>query len=624
MRYPKRSLVAAIHDMVAAAISLPLALYLRLGDAAWYMAAPYFMQNMVVFVCCFMLCMYTFRLQREVWRYVSINELTTLAKVVTISIILTYAILFFTQRLENVPRSLPILHWLILGASLSIPRVMYRLLRESGKRLPHAYDTPRVHVLLAGANNQADSFIRNLQRQGNHPYYVVGIIDQKETRHGRTLRGVPIYSGEDRLKKALLRLERRGRKPQRLILTEDYMDNDAAQPLLTLCESEGIGLAHLPPVIDLHDGITDSDIRPVAIEDLLGRSQSTHDCESMRQLISQGVVLVTGAGGSIGSELVRQIASYSPKQLILLEQSEYNLYQIDKELQTHFPDIDREALLCDVRDTIHIEAIFSRVKPTIVFHAAALKHVPLAELNPQETILTNVFGTRNLVQAAGKANVHAVVLVSTDKAVHPANIMGASKRLAEHVCMAAAAAFPNMHMVAVRFGNVLGSTGSVVPLFYEQLKARKPLTVTHPDMERYFMTIREAAGLVIQAAALSDTGRSLYILDMGKPIKIVKLAEQMILLAGYKPYEEIPINFTGLRTGEKLTEELIYADEHLQQTMHPRIRKSQQPMQLTLDNEALSSLETLCHTYDHIPDTVTIRTMLQKLVPEYQPLTKEL
>ncbi len=614
MRLPRRSLVAVAHDVLMAAVSLPLVLYLRLGAGEWRIIAPRFLQDFSIFMLCFTACVFLFRLQKEVWRYISIHELRTLAKVVTLTIVLTYAILFLSHRLEGIPRSVPVIQWLVLGALLSIPRVLYRMAREGTPTQRTAANQPLIHVLLAGANDQAEGFIRAIQRHPDMPYHVVAIVDEKHLRHGRSLRGVPILSDISHVEDVIHRLEQTGKKPQRLILTDDYTGTDMAENLLKICEVQGISLARLPKMTDFQEG-AHLDIRPIAIEDLLGRPQTHHDVASMQRLISHKRVMVTGAGGSIGSELVRQITMLNPKTLILVEQSEYALYRIEKEIRLLAPDLILYPVIADVRDYHHIHTLFKRFEPQIIFHAAALKHVPLAELNVEETILTNVLGTQNVAHASIECGAEAMVLISTDKAVHPANVMGASKRLAEYVCSEAGRDGAQTRIIMVRFGNVLGSTGSVVPLFQEQLARGGPLTITHPDMERYFMTIREASGLVIQAAALSDHTNMLYILDMGSPVRIVHMAEQMIRLAGYRPYEDVDIITTGLRSGEKLREELVYGDEPLRETDHPRIRWCIPRDERRLDEAKLESLYASCRQHD----ASQAKALLSVLVPEFQP-----
>jgi FlaA1/EpsC-like NDP-sugar epimerase len=592
MHYPRRSYVAACHDIIMALCSVPLALYLRLGDNFWVRAADYVTPLFIIFISSFAFLVFSLRMQKAVWRYVSLSELKLIVKVVSLSIIIAYAAMFLFYRLENVPRSLPVIQWLLLMVLLGAPRILYRMMCERGHTAT-VNVAERINVLLVGAGNHAEAFVRAMQRDAAAQYKVVGIIDNDRSGRGRSLHGVPIMGDIGGLERAIVKLEERGNKPQRLILSEDYMDQITVQTMLDICDAHGVSLGQLPRLTDFTLG-TRTHVQPIAIEDLLGRPQTMHDREMMQEFIAGKIVIVTGAGGSIGSELVRQIAGFAPQHILLLEQSEYQLYLIHKELQHKVPTLGCTAILCNVRDKTALQHIFSEYRPQIVFHAAAIKHVPLAETNVEETLLTNVFGTQNVAECCAEHKVQHMVLISTDKAVHPANVMGASKRLAEYICADMGSRVSTTHYSMVRFGNVLGSTGSVVPLFEEQLRAGGPLTVTHPDMERYFMTIREASGLVIQAAALPSNATALYILDMGKPVKITALAEQMIKLAGYVPHRDIRIEFTGQRIGEKLTELLVYDEESLQPTEHPSIKKSACPMHVILRQQDLQALHTAC------------------------------
>jgi FlaA1/EpsC-like NDP-sugar epimerase len=609
MRLSKRSLIAGLHDYIIAIISLPLALYMRLGDDFWQLSPQIILIDSAIFNICFILFALLMRLQNAVWRYVSVNELSTIIKVCVLSIIAAYISIFFYNRLDGVPRSVPFLQLMLLIAGLSSTRLLYRKIKETNKKS----NTPRINVLLVGANDHSDDFIKMIAKRRDSEYQVVGIIDDNKARMGRNMSGIPIFAPLSQLEDLLKKLDNDGKKPQRLILTEQYIDNKIIEPFLEICATQGIAMARLPRLTDLKDGSEKQDIRPVAIEDLLNRPQTEHDINSMAKLIRGRAILVTGAGGSIGSELVRQIAANQPAKLMIVEQSEHNLYQIDKELNNYYPNLIKQAIIADVRDSKRIRQIIAENNPEIIFHAAAIKHVPIAENNPEETIITNVFGTRNVALAAAMEGVETFVLVSTDKAVHPANVMGASKRLAEMVCANIAMIAPELKMVIVRFGNVLGSTGSVVPLFQEQLKAGGPLTVTHPDMERYFMTIREASGLVIQAASQANKGVGLYILDMGKPVRIINLAEQIIRLSGFTPNKDVQIRFTGLRAGEKLREELVYGKEPLGGTQHPKIMRTKLHTSQLPSEQSLEALELACKQFN---SDMVIR-LLQDLVPEY-------
>lgn len=355
--------------------------------------------------------------------------------------------------------------------------------------------------------------------------------------------------------------------------------------------------------------------KSISLEELLGRPQNAPDAGAVQPLIKGAGVLVTGAGGSIGAELAQQIAALQPSELILLEISEFNLYQIERGLRANFPALKLSALLCDVRDNAHIERIFARHTPDHVFHAAAIKHVPLAEGNAEETILTNVFGTRCVAEACIRHAAKNMVMLSTDKAVNPVNVMGASKRLAEDYCQSLSTSSGKTKFITVRFGNVLGSTGSVVPLFIEQIEKGGPITVTHPDMKRYFMTLREAVGLVLQAAAM---GSGLFVFDMGPPVPITDLARQMIRLSGFGE-RDIAIAYSGLRPGEKLYEELFHFSENPAKTSHESILlASARFTDLAALRTGLDALYAACNERK----AGEALALLKKLVPEYKPSPK--
>ncbi|MBM3617495.1 MAG: polysaccharide biosynthesis protein, partial [Alphaproteobacteria bacterium] len=494
-----------------------------------------------------------------------------LTRAVTIAVFLFYCAMFFYNRLEGIPRSVPAIHWLVLLAMLGAPRFAYRILKDHIVGLNFTLrPESRIPVLLIGANENAEFFIRETKRNPRSLYRPVAIAEDNPRFDGQHMLEVEIHSGLDRLSQLLGQLTRRGLRPQRIVVADDSLDGERMRALLEIANRENIPLARLPRLTEFKAGIADAqEIRPVAVEDLLGRAQTVHDTRAMQELVQGKRVLVTGAGGSIGSELVRQIAGFQPESLILADHAEYNLYRIDRELADTVPSLRRHALLADVRDRANIERIFDEFTPQIVFHAAAIKHVPLAEGNPEEAILTNVFGTKHIADACVRHKVAAMVLISTDKAVNPANVMGATKRLAESYCQSLGEdekARGQTRFVTVRFGNVLGSTGSVVPLFQKQLKQGGPITVTHPDMVRYFMTIREAVALVLQAAALGAQPEQthnglIFVVDMGQPVRIEELALQMIRLAGLEPNVDVHIVYSGLRPGEKLYEELFHPSE---------------------------------------------------------------
>ncbi|MGE5477379.1 MAG: polysaccharide biosynthesis protein [Bacteroidales bacterium] len=552
-----------MHDVVWAALSLSIALWLRAGDLEPYL--PFLKTATPVFAILAAVVFHVTGLYRGVWRYASINDLIAITKATVASIALSLPILFVVTRLDGIPRSLPLLQMLVLLATLGGPRFLYRILKDRRQRSRHLQGGQQITVVLVGADDPADMFIRHCGRNPAAGYQVIGIIGKDGGRVGREIQGVPVLGTLAETETLLNRLEEEGRKPQRLLLSPDLLDGDVVRDLLDAANAHGIALARLPRLTDFHEAEEKVLVRPIAVEDLLGRPQVVLDREGILTLVGGRRVLVTGAGGSIGSELVRQIADLGPARLVLVEASEYALYTIDMEVAERFPALDRRAVIANVRDRSVIDALFTEERPELVFHAAALKHVPLVEANPLEGIQTNAIGSRNVADACVAAGVRAMVMISTDKAVNPTNVMGATKRVAESYCQALDLAQNGTRFVTVRFGNVLGSTGSVVPRFQAQLAAGGPITVTHPDMERYFMTIREAVELVLQASALGvlqhhDQGK-IYVLDMGKPVKIVDLARQMIRLAGLRPEADVKIAFTGLRPGEKLFEEIFHGAE---------------------------------------------------------------
>lgn len=639
-RLPKlrRALTAFVHDVLVAALSFMIALFLRLGENAVYFINESFVLALLLFTGVCALVFWFTGLYRGIWRYASLSDVIAIGKAVTLALLLFLAVTFTVTRLEAVPRSMLFINWFVLVFLLAAPRMAYRVFKDQGfmHLLERGGGAGRVPVLLIGVGDAADVFIREMARDPAAPYEVLGIVDSRDGRTGLQIRGVPVLGSLDELKDILQRVASRDRKPQRLILTK-RLDRDAIEALLDITDTHGMTIARLPRLTDFASGAaSDSgdsakqiEPRPIAIEDLLGRTQTKLDRSVMHRLISGRRVLVTGAGGSIGAELVRQIAALGPGHIALLDNAEYNLYSIDLEMAERFPELPRSALLADVRDRARLDQIMAKERPDLVFHAAAFKHVPMVESNPTEGVLTNVVGTRNTADACLKAGVTAMVLISTDKAIDPVNVMGATKRLAESYCQALDLAESTRQrrtggkatrFVTLRFGNVLGSTGSVVPLFQRQLAAGGPLTVTHPDVQRYFMTIREAVELVLQGAALSienpvDDAGKIYVLDMGEPIKIVDLARQMIRLAGLHPDKDIAIEFTGLRPGEKLNEELFHAHEPMLQTSHPGLK---------LAAPRTSNLELLSRGLDEMAEKARGRqredvlAILQRLVPEYR------
>lgn len=542
-------------------------------------SGPYMLQGMVLFTSIAAIVFYYFHLHRGLWRYVSLRDLTEITKAVTLTILIFLPVLFIVNRLDGFPRSILFINWMVLLVLLGGPRFAYRMFRDRSLSLKVPLGDSAVKpiaLLLVGINRNTELFLRQ-QHVGRSEYNVVGIVDHDPSRMGSDLYGVKVCGTIAGIGEVIASLQKKGKAPQKLLLTSDHTDKTVLKMLLEVADSYGLTLARLPKLTDFKEGAeTKLQIRPVLVEDLLGRAQNALDLEGLRQMIAGKNILITGCGGTIGSELTRQIASFHPARITLVELSEYNLYMIDKELEENFSELPRKAVIADIRNRASLEVVFTENKPELVFHAAALKHVPLMEENPEEAATTNILGTRNIADCCLAHQVQAMVMISTDKAVNPTNIMGATKRVAESYIQALGNSSKNAmtKFITVRFGNVLGSSGSVIPLFQRQLERGGPLTVTHPDMERYFMTVREAVELVLQASymgQLRPQKTAIFVLDMGEPVRIMDLAHQMIRMAGLRPEIDIKVIHTGLRPGEKLYEELFYEAEMPDKTEHESI-----------------------------------------------------
>nr|WP_246152221.1 nucleoside-diphosphate sugar epimerase/dehydratase [Roseospira navarrensis] len=620
-----RAHIAYAHDIVMSAVAFVVSLWLRLGDGLLNHDDPQQLLVIgVVFVAVAAIALRTQGLYRGVWRYASVNDLIAIIRAVSLTVLMFMVIVFLMYRLEPLPRSFFVIIWFVMPALLGGPRFVYRTMKDRRfERILEQERPDRTRVLLAGAGDEAELFIRALQNRSHASYEVVGLLSDKTKRVGLSIHGKIVLGRLQDLEKVCAELG--ARKPEHLVLTRDF-DRDTALALMKGVEACGITMVRIPRLVDFRDGHAEDvlNVRAVAIEDLLGREQRTLDRDSMRRLVGGRRVLVTGAGGSIGSELTRQIAALGPAHLVLADVSEYALYSIDQEMQDRAPDLSRLSLIVDVRDRGRIDQVFAAERPDLVFHAAALKHVPIVEEQPLEGVKTNILGTRNVADACRRHGVAAMVMISTDKAVNPTNVMGATKRVAEQYCQAldllGTGGAQGPRFMSVRFGNVLGSTGSVVPLFQRQLEKGGPLTVTHPEVSRYFMTIAEAVELVLQAAALGEDQASyrghVFVLDMGKPIRIADLARNMIRLSGRRVDEDVSIVYTGLRPGEKLYEEVFHGGEPLVDTGRDGILVAS-PRRVD-DARLKASLEKLAllSAQGDEPDALGV---LRELVEDYQP-----
>jgi O-antigen biosynthesis protein WbqV len=628
-----RIVLNLVLDAGLAALAVPGALWLAAPGAWppglwWLLALP-------GGVAAVLLPAWALGLPRQYWRFAALPDLLASSAVAAVGAALFLALLLATGAWRSPNPAVPLIHALLLAALLAAPRIVARL-RHPGRAGPIS-DTPAQSVLLVGAGDGTDLFLRALSQERGVAYSVTGILSLRERQMGRRIQGVAVLGTVEDADLVLERLREENRLPALVVLATAQLQGAVLQNLLDACDRHGVPVKRLPSLTALRpasrrpgeraEAEAPVALRRIEIEELLDRPQVPLDREGMARLVQGRRVLVTGAGGTIGGELARQVAALGPASLTLLDHGEYVLYEIDLELRERHPDVKRQAVLADVRDEARIRRLFEEIRPELVFHAAALKHVPMVENDPLEGVLTNALGTRVVADAARAAGCSLMVFISTDKAVNPTSVMGASKRLAEMYCQARdrdARAEGGMRLVTVRFGNVLGSTGSVVPLFRRQLERGGPLTVTHPDMRRYFMTVREAVGLVLQAAVVGATDPTnaprelreggIFVLDMGEPVKIVDLARRMIRLAGLRPEEDVEIRFTGLRPGEKLFEELFHGQEPPHPTEFPGLLVA---VPRTTDAAemaaAIDRMAALCVAGDR-PGTLA---ELGRLVPEF-------
>jgi FlaA1/EpsC-like NDP-sugar epimerase len=560
-----RFLFLVIIDIILVNVALYGSLYLRFDGKIPVNFLENYNKMAVLFTVILIGSFYLLGLYNRLWQYASVGELFAVITAVSLGTMANTALVYFIMQGGKLPlpRSIFLISWLLNIFLIGGSRLLWRLLRDYGlKPLQQNGGKP---ILIVGAGDTGVIVAKELKRHYNGEISLIGFVDDDSSKKDSRVLGVQVLGGRDIIPQLISKFN-----VEEIIIAIPSARGSMIREIVGMCENSDVKIKILPGMYDLiEENVTVNHIREVQVEDLLGREPVKVDLESISNYLRGQVILVTGAGGSIGSELCRQILMYSPSKLLLLDNCENNMYDIEMELRNTYFNTEIISLVKDIKDKKAINEIFEKFQPKIIYHAAAHKHVPLMEANPEEAIKNNVMGTYNVAQAADRYGAKKFVLISTDKAVNPSSIMGGSKRLAE-IIIQYLDKTSKTNFVAVRFGNVLASRGSVIPLFKQQIAKGGPVTVTHPDMVRYFMTIPEAVELVIQAGVLAKGGE-IFVLDMGEPVKILDLAKNLIKLSGFEPQNDIEIIFTGIRPGEKLYEELLTAEEDVNATTHQRI-----------------------------------------------------
>jgi FlaA1/EpsC-like NDP-sugar epimerase len=605
---PHREPLSLLVDGLLIAFAWNVTYLFRIGFERWFEVRPWYdFWVMLGIVATYLALFAILRVPQSMWRFSGFGEVKRLTWACLIAGVACAAVVMGLQ-LYGVPRSVLALHPLVTLMSVCMVRIAYRMLYEHSRAQITGGDNEVRRALILGAGQAAKRLMAGIHQQG---WIVMGMLDDDPVKQGARIAGVPVLGPLEAVEdRAVLGAA------THLIIALPGASARQRRRAFELASVTGLPVLTVPSADELRVGTgTVERLRDIEPEDLLGRETVKLDEQGIDKVLHGKTVLITGGGGSIGSELCRQVARYRPGRLVLVELSEFNLYSIEQELSHRFPDLELVRLIGDVKDLAQLQRVFDAWRPQIVFHAAAYKHVPLMEEhNAWAALRNNTLGTHNAALASAKAGVERFVLISTDKAVNPTNVMGATKRAAEMVVSALATAHPGTRFMAVRFGNVLGSSGSVIPKFKEQIERGGPITVTHPDIIRYFMTIPEAARLVLQAAAIGESGQVL-VLDMGEPVKIVDLARDMIRLSG-RSVDDIAIVFSGLRPGEKLYEELLSDNDTTLPTSVPRLRIAQLDDRVS-SAETLAWLDAVAERGSALSDG-DVRDALLARVPEYR------
>ncbi len=605
-----RVIMAFIYDLLIAGLSFWTALYLRFDSLDIPLTENlsfnrFFFVSMAIHAGSFILN----GLYKGVWRFSSMHDLIRVVKASATAIAISLVACFFMTRLDGVPRSMFLIEFLILIIGLGGGRFVYRFLKDqtSLRAMIGGSDATLKNVLIVGAGRAGEKLIRDIYATPALKLKVIGILDDDKFKKNVLIHNIRVFGGVDLIPQIVSKYN-----VDKVFIAIPSANGDDVKKIVNYCKETDAEVKILPKMDQLlSNRVGLSLLRNLNIEDLLGREQVQLDTGFLSAMISDKVVLVTGAGGSIGSELCFQIAKFKPKMLVLADYCELFMYELEMKFKEDFPDISFFPKIIDVRNVTKVENLFNEFKPQLVFHAAAYKHVPMMEYNPLEAVETNIKGTKIVGEASLKYGVEKFIMISTDKAVNPTNVMGASKRIAEMVITDLSKKSSTTKFISVRFGNVLGSNGSVIPLFRKQIEARSDITVTHPDIIRYFMSIPEACQLVLQAGAMGNGGE-IFVLDMGEPVKIVDLAKEMIRLAGMVEGRDIKIVFSGLRPGEKLFEELFSDKEAYEFTHHGKIRKA---LFRPLEDSFHTNLKNLITLDSAEADTVVY--LIKDLVPEF-------